>query len=248
MYAYKLKIAYEGTAYSGWQVQPNAISIQETIVDVLKQILRVPHVTLIGAGRTDAGVHALEQVAHFRYEQPLDTYRLLLSINGLLPKDIRIKTFEQVPLDFHAQHSAKNKEYHYYLHLDRVMDPFRRAFCWHVSPRVNVDLLIEASQYFVGKHDFTTFANQAYAGSASRNAVRTIHRLDVCPIEGGLRLEFEGDGFLYKMVRNIVGTIIDVAAGKQKIEQIPIMMAAKDRRLAGRAAPPQGLFLVRVDY
>lgn len=247
MYAYKLILAYDGTHYSGWQIQPNAPSIQQTVQDALKIILR-QSVILIGSGRTDAGVHASGQVAHFCYLEPLDCNQLLISLNGLLPRDIRVKQIDFVPSDFHAQYHAIGKEYHYYLYLDRVMDPFKRLYCWHVHRTLDLDLLVRASSYLVGRHDFTSFANEAHAGSASRNPVRTLYRLDMHYIEGGIRLEFEGDGFLYKMVRNIVGTLVEIASGKRPLEDIHRLLQVKDRCQAGQAAPPQGLFLVRVDY
>lgn len=248
MHTYKLTIAYDGTRYSGWQVQPNANTVQAEIVKALQVLLKSENVVLIASGRTDAGVHATGQIAHFRHEQPIDMNRLQLALNGIIPRDIRIKKAEEAPAGFHAQYHASGKEYHYHLYLDRVMDPFKRLYCWHVHQRVDLALLQKAAQCFVGKHDFTSFANEADEGSASRDPVRTLYRLDVVPFEGGVRLEFEGDGFLYKMVRNIVGTLVEVAAGKRSIEDIAAIFAAQDRRQAGLAAPPQGLFLMRVDY
>lgn len=248
MHCYKLIIAYEGTRYSGWQIQPNAPSIQQHLQECLAAFLSGEHVALIGSGRTDAGVHALNQVAHFKTIQSFDPNRLLMALNGLLPRDIRVKVVEEVPLQFHSQHSAIGKEYHYHLFLERVMDPFRRLYCWHVLRRLDLSLLKEAAALFVGTHDFTSFANEAHSGSAARNPIRTLYRLDVCPSEGGVRLEFEGDGFLYKMVRNIVGTLVDVASHRLTHSEVMAIFESKDRRCASCAAPPQGLFLVRVNY
>lgn len=249
MYCYKLTIAYDGTAYSGWQVQPNARTIQEELHKVLRVLLHNPDIYVIGSGRTDAGVHALAQVAHFRYDYELNLGLILKSLNGMLPKDIRIKSIEKaVDPNFHAQYDAIGKEYHYHLYLDQVMDPFRRFYCWHVKRKVDLGRLTQAASYFVGTHDFTSFANEGHAGSASRDPVRTIRRLDVVPISGGVCLQFQGDGFLYKMVRNIVGMLVEVASSRMELEEIPLIFEAKDRRKAPRAAPPQGLFLVRVDY
>lgn len=248
MRCYKLTLAYDGTRYSGWQIQPNAPSIQQHLQEVLTQLLEGQKVAVVGSGRTDAGVHALNQVAHFKMSQIFDPHRLLLALNGLLPRDIRVKNVELAPLTFHSQYSAIAKEYHYHLYLERIMDPFRRLYCWHVLRKLTPSLLKDATQLFVGTHDFTSFANEAHAGAAARNAVRTLYRLDVCQAPGGLRLEFEGDGFLYKMVRNIVGTLIEVASHRLTLAEVEAIFAAKDRRCAGRAAPPQGLFLVRVDY
>jgi tRNA pseudouridine38-40 synthase len=248
MQCYKLTISYDGTNYSGWQIQPNAPSIQQHLQESLTSLFHSEKIAVIGAGRTDAGVHALNQIAHFKIEHEWPTHRLLLALNGLLPRDIRVKKVELVPLSFHSQYSAIRKEYHYYLYLERVLDPFQRLYCWHIFNRLNVDLLPEAAKLFVGTHDFTSFANEPHAGSVAKNPVRTIYRLDICPIEGGLRLEFEGNGFLYKMVRNIVGTLVDVASGRLTNDDVVSILKSKDRRQASRAAPPQGLFLVKVDY
>jgi tRNA pseudouridine38-40 synthase len=248
MYGYKLTLAYDGTSYSGWQIQPNAPSIQQHLQQVLQPLLHQKELAVIGSGRTDAGVHAKGQVAHFHFDEILDCNQLLYSMNGMLPQTIRIKTIEQVSPHFHARYSAIGKEYHYYLHLDRIMDPFRRLYCWHVRSQFDIDQLYMAANCFIGTHDFTSFANEAHAGSAARNPVRTLQRLTVKSIEGGVCLEFEGNGFLYKMVRNIVGTLVDVALHKISVEAITHIFAAKDRRQASRAAPAQGLFLMHVKY
>lgn len=244
---YKLIIAYDGTEYGGWQIQPNATSIQELISNAIETILQHP-VTLIGSGRTDAGVHALGQVAHFKCEKDLDLIRFLGSLNGLLPRDIRILSIEKVPLDFHAQRSALSKAYHYHLCLERVQDPFRRLYSLHVRENIDTELMRKAALYFVGTLDFTSFSNESDEGSASKNPVRTISRLDIIPEGGGLRIEIEADGFLYKMVRNIVGTLLEVARGKRDHTDIPRIFSAKDRRQAGQAAPAHGLFLAKVKY
>ncbi|WP_213106200.1 tRNA pseudouridine(38-40) synthase TruA [Candidatus Protochlamydia amoebophila] len=248
MHCYKLTIAYDGTNYSGWQIQPNASSIQQKIQEALCILLKKEKVVLVGSGRTDAGVHAKGQVAHFHFQDYIDLSRLHVSLNGLLPRDIRIKAVEPVSPRFHSQYSAIRKEYHYYLHLNRVMDPFQRLYSWHFQRKIDVNILKKAAILFTGTHDFTSFANEAHRGTAAKNPVRTLYRLDIKPNEGGLRLEFEGDGFLYKMVRNIVGTLMDVASHKRAIEEIDQIFAAKNRRQASLAAPPEGLFLIQVFY
>jgi tRNA pseudouridine38-40 synthase len=248
MNCYKLTIAYDGTRYSGWQIQPNALTIQQIIQDRLKILLHEPEVVIIASGRTDAGVHAHGQVAHFRTRQSLDVKRFLLSLNGMLPADIRIKKIEEVHSTFHAQYHVTRKEYHYYLYLERVMNPFQRLYCWHVYNLLDFALLLEATSYFKGTHDFTSFANEAHVGTASRDPIRTLYRVDPVLIAGGIRIEFEGDGFLYKMVRNIVGTLVEVASQKRPLKCLKELFEVKDRKQAGRAAPPKGLFLMRVDY
>jgi tRNA pseudouridine38-40 synthase len=248
MHCYKLTLTYDGTHYSGWQIQPNATSVQQHVQEALAVLLHGERAAVIGSGRTDAGVHALNQVAHFKTTHEFHPNRLLLALNGLLPRDIRVKKVESVPLHFHSQYNAISKEYHYHLFLDRVMDPFRRLYCWHVMRKLDLSLLRDAAEIFIGTHDFTSFANEAGAGSAALDPIRTLYRLDVCQSGGEVRLEFEGNGFLYKMVRNIVGTLVDVASCRLALQEIISIFEAKDRRRAGCAAPPQGLFLVHVNY
>jgi len=244
---YKMTLAYDGTHYCGWQIQPNGITIQEILQNAIKIILK-EEVAIIGSGRTDAGVHAFGQTAHFKHTTEINLYRFQASLNGVLPYDIRVKQIEFVPLDFHAQYSAIGKTYQYHLYLDRVQMPFCRLYSWHVHEKINLELLKEGASLFLGTHDFTSFANEAHAGCAAHDPIRTLKRLDIIPEEGGVCLEVEADGFLYKMVRNIVGTLVEVSSGKRKPSDIPRIFADKDRRLAGFAAPPQGLFLMRVDY
>lgn len=244
---YKLLIAYDGTHYHGWQVQPNGISIQEVIEKALARVMQ-NKIRIIGAGRTDAGVHAYGQVAHFHTEKTLDLFRTLHSLNNLLPKDIRIISIEPASPDFHAQHSAVSKIYRYHLHLDRVLNPFRRNTVWHLFYPIDLDVLKEAFGYFLGTHDFAAFANEPHRGVAAYDSIRTIQRIDIIQEEGGIALEFEGDGFLYKMVRNIVATSVECASGKRSCKDIPAIFASRDRKKAGAAAPPQGLFLVSISY
>jgi tRNA pseudouridine38-40 synthase len=246
-YTYKLHLTYDGTNYSGWQIQKHSLSIQQIVQDAVRIIAR-EDVNLIGSGRTDAGVHALDQVAHFRSHTELDLAHFVRSMNGLLPKDIRLKEVEFAPATFHAQQSAKAKEYHYRLALGHYVSPFEERYCWHARFDIDEPLLKAAAALFIGTHDFRSFANSQAKGAAAKNPTRTIWRLDVVPREGGLTLEFEGNGFLYKMVRNIVGTLVQVASKKRPIEDIPRIFAAHDRRVAPMAAPAQGLFLVKVTY
>jgi tRNA pseudouridine38-40 synthase len=244
---YKITLAYEGTCYSGWQIQPNGISIQELLQQKL-QLLTKEATHVIGAGRTDAGVHALGQVAHFATAAPIDPGKVRHGLNGMLPKDIRVESVEEVPMAFHARYSAVGKMYHYHLHLDPVESPFFRRYRWHLHQAINISLLKEAATLFVGTHDFTTFSNEAHRGPASRSAVRTIQNIEIVPQDGGIRLEFSGNGFLYKMVRNIVGTLVEVGTGKRLPSEIPKLFQQKDRTKAGKAAPAHGLFLVSVEY
>ena len=247
MFRYKFVVAYDGTKYSGWQIQPNAITIQQQLEKSLEIALRQP-TQVIGSARTDAGVHALAQVAHFNTNKEIEPQKLHLSLNGLLPKDIRILSLEKTTTSFHARYSAKKKVYRYFLNLQSVRDPFNFLYSLQTRGTISIDLIKKAANYFVGTHDFTSFSNEAHKGSASRNPVRTLYRLDAIENENGLCLEFEGNGFLYKMVRNITGTLLAVGRGKLQPEQILELFAAKDRRRAAAAAPAHALFLVKVDY
>lgn len=244
---FKMTISYDGTGYGGWQVQPNSTSIQSLIQDALSIVLR-EKADVTGSGRTDAGVHALGQVAHFQTEKPVKLKTLLHSLNSLLPHQVRILSIEEVSDLFHARYSASGKIYHYHLHLDRILNPFNRLYSLQVHHKVDVDFLKEATSSFIGTKDFSAFANENHTGSAAKNAVRTLQRIDVIPQSGGVRLEFEADGFLYKMVRNITGTLLDVCAGLIPLSKIDSIFESKDRRLAGKTALPHGLFLVKVMY
>lgn len=244
---YKITVAYDGTNYGGWQIQPNSLTIQQILQEKFRIILR-KEILIIGAGRTDAGVHALGQTAHFFYEGEIDLVRFMASANGVLPIDIRLLHIEKKEIDFHAQYDAIAKEYHYHLWLDRIQLPFRRKYSLHVHEKIDIALLQMAAKCFLGSHDFTSFANEAHRGTAAHDPVRNLFRLDVIPQEGGVRLEFQGDGFLYKMVRNIVGFLLEIASGKRKIEEIEKVLKMRDRRAAGKAVSPQGLFLMNVFY
>lgn len=242
---YRMRIAYDGTRYSGWQIQPNSLSIQELIEKALYTLLKRP-IRVVGAGRTDAGVHALGQNAHFIFSEELNCDQMLQALNGMLPHDIRIKELEPTLNTFHAQYSALSKEYHYHLWLEKTVDPFYRLYRHHVCDRrFSLSLLKEGSLFLLGRHDFAAFAN---VGGNVSNTVRTLKRLDIVEQPGGIRLEFEGDGFLYKMVRNCVGTLLEIALAKRAVSEIAEILASKDRKRAGAAAPPRGLFLIKVDY
>lgn len=246
-FTYKMVIAYDGTNYAGWQIQPNALTVQEIIENKMCIILQ-EKVAIRGSGRTDANVHAEGQVAHFFSNAKIDCRRFIYSLNALLPKDIRIKDVSLVSNSFHAQYSAISKIYHYHIHQDLISNPFSYRYSWHVHYKLDLDRLKNAIPFFLGTHDFAAFANEADRGVSAYDSTRTIHRIDLIYVKGGFRLEFEGDGFLYKMVRNLTGFLIEVARGKREASEIPDILKSKDRRLAGPAAPPEGLFLMQVNY
>ncbi len=244
-YRYKLLIAYDGTNFSGWQVQPGVVTIQELLQSALSRLLQAPTFAT-GSGRTDAGVHALGQVAHFNSETPLNPDRFTYSLNGLLPKEIRIRATEPCDPHFHARYSAIAKTYTYTLDLSPYHNPFHRLYSLHIRRSFDLALLKDNLHYFVGTHDFTSFTNSPLVGSVSRDPIRTLHHLKIEQQDSLVILEFYGNGFLYKMVRNIVGTLIEQALGFP--HDIRALFAAKDRRLAGATAPPHGLLLKDVSY
>lgn len=247
MKRYQLLIAYDGTGYSGWQIQPTGISIQAILQSAASTLLKVD-TSITGSGRTDAGVHALGQVAHFDAEDSLDLSQFLRSMNGMVPKEIRLLSVQPASDTFHARFSAIGKLYRYHLCLNPVYNPFRRLYAWHYRGRVDRDLLQAAANRFVGKHDFTSFANSASEGSAARNPIRTIERIEIIDRDGEVQIEFEGEGFLYRMVRNLVGMMMAVATGRRSLEEIDLLLALCDRRAAPMGAPAHGLFLVKVKY
>jgi tRNA pseudouridine38-40 synthase len=241
---YRLTISYDGTAYAGWQIQKNGLTIQECLEKVLARVLQ-HKVSIMGSGRTDSGVHALGQVAHFDTEKEIIPRKFLYSLNGLLPPDIRVHDVTPTHPDFHARFTAKRKIYHYHLHLDPIRSPFKRKTSFHVHGPIDLDLLYKALPFFIGTRDFRSFTNQA---KTKRSTMRTLYRLDAVPEEGGLRLEFEGNGFLYGMVRNITGTLVDIAQKKIPLDSLEAIFSQKDRSAAREAAPPEGLFLYKVFY
>jgi len=245
MPTFKLTIAYDGTNYCGWQVQKTGKSIQETIERVLAKIV-LEDVRVTGSGRTDSGVHALAQVASLSFEKDLTCNVLRRALNGNLPLDIRILDCESAVAGFHAIRDAKQKLYRYHINDARIHDVFRRHYAWHVFKRLNVEAMHEAGQGLVGEHDFRSYEA---AGSERKTSVRTISRLNVSrQAQDELIVEVQANGFLYMMVRNIVGTLYEVGRETQSVEWPREVLAAHDRSVAGDTAPACGLFLVNVDY
>lgn len=237
-------IAYSGEKYVGWQIQPEGISIQGTLEECLSRLFNEgPRV--IGAGRTDSGVHALGQVAHFDAPPRYSCSDLSHRLNALLPKEIRILETSEASEDFHAQRSALSKIYHYHLWLDEIEDPFLQPYRFRPRYSLSLEKMKEASRYLIGKRDFTSFTN---LGSSAKSHVRTLIRIDFVEQPGGVRLEFEGDGFLYKMVRNLVGMLLEVGKGRYMPSSAAELLARADRRCAPPPAPAHALFLVKVNY
>ena len=254
----KLTIAYDGTRYAGWQVQHRrntqqatshrrlpTPTIQGMLERVLRRILQEP-VTVVGSGRTDAGVHALAQVAHVTTRSTVPLPRLLRSLNQLLPSDIAVTRLEEAEPSFHARFSACRKRYRYRVFTGEVVPPFIRPYIHHVRVPLHVRLMRREAAALRGQHNFRAFVN---AGSArGRTTTRALTDVALRRRGSELLLELEGTGFLHTMVRSIAGTLLDVGRGRLPTGTIRRMLARGDRQLAGTTAPAHGLTLVSVDY
>lgn len=244
----KLTIEYEGTRYCGWQKQKDLPSIQGILENKISQITQ-EKISLCGSGRTDAGVHALGQVANFRTCcTTIPCKRLPLILNRLLPSDIRIKKAEIVEDNFHARYSALSKIYHYYIlnNYESGYTPFLlRNYIYCVYRKIDLEKIRKAISFLYGEHDFSSFA---CTGSSIKNTVRTIKRAEVINKGNIICFHFEANAFLYKMVRTMVGTLLDVGYGKIDYLDVKKILEAKDRKMAGRVVPAKGLFLMKVNY
>jgi tRNA pseudouridine38-40 synthase len=242
----KLVIAYDGTPFAGWQSQSHRNTIQDHVERAFERILGKP-VRVHGAGRTDAGVHALAQYAHVDLPSDrLSAARWTEALNALLPPTIRLLRCQYVSNDFHAQLSAKGKIYRYRIWLGPVLPPFEYGRAWHISRPIDPKILKRAAEQFVGTHDFAGFA--ANRGKQEKSTLRTIHSVHVRKRGSCVTIEFDGDGFLYKMVRLIVGSLVKCALGKIRIEDVAARLDSGQIGAARFAAPADGLFLVRVRY
>jgi tRNA pseudouridine38-40 synthase len=241
---YLLIVEYEGTAYHGWQVQKNGVTIQEVLEKALSKITN-SKTTVLSSGRTDAGVHAEGMPAHFITESKMKPGQFQLALNSLLPHDISIRDVSKVPMSFHARGSAKRKLYRYTI-LNRDYPSalnFRRS--WFIPHKLDVAAMRRAAKYLEGQHDFTSFR----AGNCNaKSPVRTMDRVELIKRDGCLILEFEGKGFLKHMVRNFVGTLVYVGKKKYPARQVKTILEARNRKVAGPTAPPHGLCLIKVEY
>lgn len=240
----KLKIEYDGTAYSGWQRQKNATTIQELLEDSLHRITG-ENITLIAAGRTDTGVHARGQVANFFTSSNIPAERFSFALNSLLPKDIVVQNSELVSDKFHSRYSANAKRYSYTIILSDHGVAVGRNYVHHIRRKLDIELMREASRHFLGEHDFVGFMS---TGSSIKNTVRKIEDINLLWNNPCLRIDFLAQGFLYNMVRIMVGTLIDVGAGKILPSDIPGIINSCKRELAGATAPSCGLCLEEVYY
>jgi len=240
----KLIIEYDGTNYSGWQRQKNSTSIQGIIEKALKKMTG-EHIPIIGSGRTDAGVHACHQVANFTCQTRLTSKIFMKALNSLLPHDIAIIDADEVSLNFHARYDVVSKIYRYYIGQRPCKMALFGQYCWHIANSLDIDRMKTATSDLAGKHDFKSFEG---AGSPRATSVRTIFRSELTFHENILIYEIEADGFLRFMVRNIVGTLVEIGKKRLPENSVPDILKAKNRDCAGPTAPPHGLFLIDVKY
>ncbi|KPK33551.1 MAG: hypothetical protein AMS24_00730 [Chlamydiae bacterium SM23_39] len=241
---YKLKIAYDGSSYHGWQIQKQKPSIQGEIQKALYLLLK-ENISVIGAGRTDAKAHALCQVAHFFLKKNLDLTKTLSSLNGILPKDIRILNIEKALSSFHARFSSLSKTYNYYISTSIFSYLFKKKYTHFIKQNLNLSLMRKGAKLLLGTHDFSSFANK---NSNNINPLKTLTKLNITKKNSIICFELTADGFLYKMVRNIVGTLVDLGRKKITIKDLDYILKAKDRKKASNPLPAHALFLINVEY
>ena len=239
-----LTIRYCGTRYSGWQVQTNAPTVQQTLQDAIENLFQTRE-NVTGCSRTDSGVHANRYCCNIRTASPLPCQTVVSGLNAYLPDDIAVLSCQEVDYEFHARYDCTGKEYLYILRNSAVRDPFLIDRCWLFKPKLDEKLMQAQAQAFVGEHDFSAFCA---AGASTVNNVRTVRSFTVERIEDEIRFRVTADGFLYNMVRIMVGTLVSISLGKIPPDTLPQIIGSRDRERAGVTAPPQGLYLNRVFY
>jgi tRNA pseudouridine38-40 synthase len=243
---WKLVLAYDGSEFYGWQVQPDRVTVQGELRDALARItgeLVLPQ----GAGRTDAGVHALGQVASVALAAPIPEANLLRALNRTLPPSVRVLSATRAEPDFHARHSARGKTYEYRIDRREICPPWQARYVYAYPAPLNIEAMRAAAAHIVGEHDFASFA-AGEPDAGARGTVRTIASSEWSELDGLLVYRVHGDGFLHHMVRNLVGTFLEVGRGNFQESAIGSILAARSRAVAGPTAPARGLFLVKVDY
>lgn len=257
----RLILSYDGSDFFGWQLQPDKRTVQGVIEEALGVILE-GSVRIYGSGRTDAGVHALGQVANFRTESKIELLGLKRGLNSLLPKDVRILDIGEAPEEFDSRRLATSRIYRYIIIRCEVALPFARNYAWHITDDLDVEEMRQAGSELIGTHDFSSFAGSEEIkggeedGRNSKSKIREVLDLSIrnSAISQGaspgefIEITVEANAFLRHMVRNIVGTVVDVGRGKMGAEKITDILEAKDRSVAGATAPPNGLYLVEVKY
>jgi tRNA pseudouridine38-40 synthase len=244
---FRATLEYDGTEFAGWQLQADARTVQGELERALEKVVGAA-VRPIAAGRTDAGVHATGQVAHFDLETRLSGVELRRAANALLPADVAVVDLREARADFHARKHAAGKRYVYRILVRATPSPLRRRFAWHVRGPLDVEAMSRASRGLVGLHDFAAFRGTAGGEPGPADTRRRVDRLEWTRAGDEIRLVAEGAGFLRYMVRNLVGTLVQVGAGRRPVDSIPEILEARDRARAGPTAPPHGLCLERVWY
>lgn len=240
-----LTIKYDGSNYCGWQVQPNGVSVQAVVGDALAAVFGGERCAVTGCSRTDAGVHANMFCLHFDSDSVIENNKLVLAVNAHLPNDIAAIYCQNVPDDFHARYSAKAKNYIYKIHNSGVRDPFLYKYSLTVNKHIDESVLDNACKAFLGTHDFSGFCS---AGSSVTDTVRTVYECSVKRCGDEVLFSITADGFLYNMVRIIVGTLLDIVYGKINADDLPDIIKSTDRNRAGATAKPHGLYLNKVFY
>ena len=252
MHNIKLTIAYDGANFHGWQIQPGIPTIQGALTDTLRQITQDEKLIIHGASRTDTGVHALAQVAHFKTRSSLTAGEFQQALNALLPPAIRIVAAEEVGPDFHARWQAQGKTYRYRIFRGPVLPPFEFGRVLHYPYSLDEDAMAVAARRFEGQHDFTSFSasSDSQEADGNREMERVIHSSEIIGHEDREQLDYvvRGRSFLRYMVRKIVGTLIEVGKGRLAVEDIARIFEARDRALSGPTVPPEGLYLVSLEY
>jgi len=242
----KLTIEYDGTGYQGWQVQGDSPTIQLILEQQIPKAVQHP-VRVTGSGRTDSGVHAVGQVANFQTESAIPAGNLVHAVNAHLPRDIAVVSAEDVPEAFHARFSAKGKTYRYTILNREARSPLLRDRAWHVRTKLDVDRMVLAARHLAGEHDFQAFQSKS-AETEEMSTVRTITQLDIASHDSLVEFTVSASGFLYNMVRAIVGTLVQVGVGRFEPADVQRILQSRDRSQAGPTAPARGLCLIEVHY
>ncbi len=241
---HKITLMYNGADFSGWQIQKNAVTVQEELEKAFSVILRQP-VEMVGASRTDAGVHAENYVAHCFFDTDIENERIMLGVNAILPDGIRVKKIENCDDDFHSRYSAKSKTYIYRIDISKYGDVFKRPYVWRYKYPLDYEEMKKCPEHFLGTHDFSAFMSK---GGQAKTFVRTIYECTLTKEDETITMKIKGDGFLYNMVRIIAGTMLSVGRGYLKSTDIPDIIKSKERKQAGITAPPEGLMLYEIEY
>ncbi|MFC7322224.1 tRNA pseudouridine(38-40) synthase TruA [Halobacillus campisalis] len=242
----KCRVEYDGTQYAGYQIQPNGNTVQAELEKALAKMHKGEKVKVTASGRTDSGVHARGQIIHFDTNLSIPPHNWKRALDSMLPQDIHIAEAEEAAADFHARYDTIGKEYRYFVWNSREPDIFKRHYTTHIKFPLNVEAMKKACRLIEGEHDFTSFCSSRTDLKGSK--VRTIHRASIEQEGAELVFIFKGSGFLYNMVRILVGTLLEVGRGERNPEELQAVFEARERKAAGKTAPPHGLFLWQVDY